>query len=86
MQPNCIKAGNASQNAALRKGPCLLRGGLCGLLFGRRVSEGMRETLMAATGAAVLFLGAGGALSYMLTVEGDGLSTRGTMLMIASLA
>ena len=65
---------------------CILAGGLCGLLFGRRVSEGMRETLMAATGVAVLFLGARGALSYMLTVEGDGLSTRGTMLMIASLA
>ena len=38
---------------------CILVGGLCGLLFGRRVSEGMRETLMAATGVAVLFLGAG---------------------------
>ena len=65
---------------------CILAGGLLGLLFGSRIGERMRETLLAATGTAVLFLGAGGALSYMLTVTGDSLSARGTMLMIASLA
>lgn len=65
---------------------CILFGGLFGLLFGSRIGERMRETLMAATGAAILFLGAGGALEYMLTVEGTSLSVRGTMLMIVSLA
>ena len=65
---------------------CILFGGLFGLLFGSRIGERMRETLMAATGAAILFLGAGGALEYMLTVEGTSLSVLGTMLMIVSLA
>ena len=65
---------------------CILAGGLLGLLFGRRVSEGVRETLMAATGAADLSRGAGGARAYLRTVEGGRLATRGTMLMIVSLA
>ena len=65
---------------------CILVGGVCGLAFGSRLKERMRETLMAAAGVAVLFLGLSGALEYMLAVVDGSLSTQGSMLMIGSLA
>lgn len=65
---------------------CIIAGGLAGLLFGSRIKARMQETLMAVAGVAVVFLGLGGALEYMLTIVDGKLSSGSSMLMIASLA
>lgn len=65
---------------------CILAGGILGLLFGKKLKPRMQETLRAATAAAVLFLGIGGALEHMLSVQNGELSMGGSMMMIVSLA
>ena len=64
----------------------IIIGGICGLLFGKKLSGDCRETLMKANAAAVLFIGMAGALKEMLVINGGSLTTSGTMMMIASLA
>ena len=66
----------------------ILAGGILGIGLKRFLKEHYQETIMKATGFAVLFLGAAGALSKMLVVSDTGttLTTTGTMLMILSLA
>ena len=64
----------------------ILLGGVLGLLFGNRLGERVRETLMAANGVCVMFLGIGGALEKMLRVENGLLSSGGTMMIICSMA
>ena len=62
-------------------------GGIVGVLFGGRLGERSRETLMMANAVAVLFIGIAGALQCMYVIAEDGrLGTTGTMMMIASLA
>ena len=61
-------------------------GGVLGLVFGNLMKERLREILMTATALCVLFIGIGGALQEMMTVEGNALSSGGTMMMIASFA
>lgn len=61
-------------------------GGLCGLLFGRFLKERCQDTLQKTCGVCVLFIGIGGALEGMLTVEGASVTSGGTMLIIGSLA
>ena len=62
-------------------------GGLAGLLFGSRLGERSRETLLLANAVAVLFIGISGALQQMYVLADSGrLETTGTMMMIASLA
>ncbi|MDE6031006.1 MAG: DUF554 domain-containing protein [Oscillospiraceae bacterium] len=61
-------------------------GGLCGLLFGRFLKERCQDTLQKTCGVCVLFIGIGGALEGMLTVEGASVSSGGTMLIIGCLA
>lgn len=64
----------------------ILFGGVFGLLFGQKLGQRVQGTLMAACGVCVLFLGIGGAMEEMLTVEGNTLSSGGTMLIIGSIA
>lgn len=65
----------------------ILIGGIAGVLFGNRLGERNRETLMLANAVAVLFIGIAGALQQMYKMTGDGkLETAGTMMLIASLA
>ena len=65
----------------------IVAGGLAGVLFGNRLSEKSRETLLLANAVAVLFIGIAGALQKMFVLAGDGsLETTGTMMLIASLA
>ena len=64
----------------------ILLGGLGGLLFGRLISEGCQETLTRVCGVCVIFIGMGGALSGMLSVEGGTLSSGRSLLLAASLA
>ena len=47
-------------------------GGLCGMLFGKFISERFRDTLCKACGVSVLFIGAAGAIKGMFSVGADG--------------
>lgn len=62
----------------------IILGGLLGLCFGTRMQERVRETLMAACGICVLFLGIAGAMEGMLSVDGGSLVSGGTMMVIFS--
>ena len=66
----------------------IIAGGILGIVFRRFLKERYQETIMKATGFAVVFLGAAGTLSKMLVLSDDGktLATTGTMVMIFSLA
>lgn len=64
----------------------ILVGGLCGLLFGRRIQPRFREILISAIGLCTLFLGIGGCLEAMLTVEGGKLTSSGGMMMVVCMA
>lgn len=60
-------------------------GGVLGILFKRFLKECYQDTIIKATGFSVVFLGAAGTLSKILTVRPDGtLSTGGSMVMIAT--
>lgn len=62
-------------------------GGVLGILFKRFLKGRYQDTIIKATGFSVVFLGAAGTLSKILTVRPDGtLSTGGSMVMILSLA
>ena len=62
----------------------IVAGGLFGALFGRLIGERHQETLTAACGVGTMFIGAAGAMNYMLHHEllPDG----GGMLVVACLA
>lgn len=64
----------------------IIIGGLCGLLFGRFLKERCQDTLQKTCGICVLFIGIGGALEGMLTVDGASVSSGGTILIIGCLA
>ena len=62
-------------------------GGFLGLIFGNRLNERSRETLLLANAVAVLFIGISGALQQMYVLAENGrLETTGTMMLIMSLA
>ena len=65
----------------------IVAGGILGLLCGRFVKDRYRETVLKATGFAVMFLGAAGTLAKMLVISEDGtLSSAGTINILISLA
>lgn len=64
----------------------ILSGGMIGILFGRFLLSRFQETLMMATGVAVLFVGIGGAISHMLVYKEGSFMVAGTVMMIVSLA
>ena len=65
----------------------IIIGGLAGMLFGNRLNERTRETLLLANAVAVLFIGISGAIGQMFKVTDAGsLETTGTMMLIASLS
>ena len=65
----------------------IIAGGLAGVLFGNRLSERSRETLLLSNAVAVLFIGIAGALQKMYVMAENGqLETTGTMMLIASLS
>lgn len=58
-------------------------GGVLGILFKRFLKERYQDTIIKATGFSVVFLGAAGTLSKILTVRPDGtLSTGGSMRLL----
>lgn len=64
----------------------IILGGLAGLLFGRFFSEGMQDSLRTACGVSVLFIGIGGALEGMLSVDGLAVASGRGMLVTLCLA
>lgn len=64
----------------------ILAGGFGGLLFGKKMQQRYQDTLMAANGICVLFLGIAGAIEKMMVIDGDVLKSSGTMMLIGSLA
>ena len=62
----------------------IITGGLCGILFGKRMEERYQSILMNAAGICVLFLGIAGAMKEMLAIEEGKLTSGGTMMMITS--
>ena len=63
----------------------IILGGCLGLLFKGGLKERFRNTLTQACGLAVLFIGAAGAFEMMLSVDGGGLKSGYTMLVVISL-
>lgn len=64
----------------------ILFGGLCGLLFGRFLSEQAQDSLCRACGLCTLFIGISGTLSGMMTVDGTALVSGGTMKIVLCLS
>jgi len=64
----------------------ILVGGLVGLLFGKIMTKRFQDILIMACGISVLFIGIGGVMEHMLVINGNSVSTQGTMMVIGSLA
>lgn len=65
----------------------IIAGGIAGLSVGRFLTEVLKDSLMKVSGVCVLFIGIAGTLQKMLVINADGsLSSKGTMLMIVSIA
>ena len=60
-------------------------GGVLGLLVGRAISKRFQDILYMVCGISTLFIGIGGVMQHMLTIEGSMLNTQGTMMVLASL-
>lgn len=64
----------------------ILLGGILGIVCKRFLKENYQDTIIKATGFSVIFLGAAGTLSKMLTVLPNGsLASNGSMVIIISL-
>lgn len=63
----------------------LIFGGLCGLLFGKKLNERIKDTLLSVNAVAIMMLAVGGVMQNMLSLSGGKLSTGGTVMMIVSL-
>lgn len=61
-------------------------GGLAGLVFGRFITERIQDALLKAIGVCILFVGVGGTVEHMLTVEGAHLASSGSMMMLISMS
>ena len=64
----------------------IVLGGLCGLLFGKRLGERHQDTLMKTCGVCVIFIGIAGVLSKMLSVQGAALVSGRSLLLVLSTA
>lgn len=63
----------------------VLLGGILGMFFGKKFPKRFQDSLMKACGICVIFIGAAGTLSEMLTIADGNLASNGTMMLIASL-
>lgn len=63
----------------------LIFGGLCGLLFGKKLNERIKYTLLSVNAVAIMMLAVGGVMQNMLSLSDGKLSTGGTVMMIVSL-
>ena len=63
----------------------ILVGGLVGRLVGKTIPRRFQDMLYMVCGISTLFIGIGGAMQHMLTIENGALNTQGTMMMLLSL-
>ena len=63
----------------------VLLGGALGFLFGKALKQSYQDIMIRACGLSTIFIGASGALKYMLTIVDGSLSTGGEMLLVISL-
>lgn len=63
----------------------LIFGGLCVLLFGKKLNERIKDTLLSVNAVAIMMLAVGGVMQNMLSLSDGKLSTGGTVMMIVSL-
>ena len=64
----------------------IIVGGVMGLLFGKKLTERYQSNLMMASALCVLFIGVSGCMEQMLKLTESGLSSSGSMMMIACFA
>lgn len=64
----------------------ILLGGLFGSFFGKFLQDRHQDSLCKVCGVCTLFIGIGGALEGMLTVNGDSVTSGGSLLIIGCLA
>lgn len=64
----------------------IIAGGLFGFLFGKFLKEQHQDSLTKVCGICVLFVGIAGALEGMLTIDGGGIKSGGSLLVIGCLA
>ena len=60
-------------------------GGVIGMIIKKGLKECINDTLTKACGISVIFIGVAGALSKMLVIDGNSISTNGTLLLVLSL-
>lgn len=60
-------------------------GGVIGMIIKKGLKERINDTLTKACGISVIFIGVAGALSKMLVIDGNSISTDGTLLLVLSL-
>ena len=63
----------------------IILGGIIGIIGGKFISERYRNILIKASSICVMFIGIGGAIEKMMTVDGVNLSSGGAMMTIVSL-
>ena len=63
----------------------LIFGGLCGLPFGKKLNERIKDTLLSVNAVAIMMLAVGGVVQNMLSVSEGSLVSGGTVMMIVSL-
>ena len=64
----------------------ILLGGLLGLCFGKLLKDRHQETLTRVCGVSTLFIGIGGALEGMLSIDGGRIVSGNTMLIVICLS
>ena len=64
----------------------ILLGGVLGLCFGKLLKERHQQTLTRVCGVSTLFIGIGGALEGMLSVNGDGVVSGSGMMIVICLS
>ena len=57
-------------------------GGIIGLLFGKLFKQKLQKALVTVCGVSTLFIGIGGVIEKMVSVDGNALSTSGMLMMI----
>lgn len=64
----------------------VIAGGIVGLLCGKIINERLRDALIKAIAVCVMFIGIGGTLEKMLTIENGVIVSGGTIMMVVSIA
>ena len=64
---------------------CVLLGGALGFLFGKALKQRYQDIMVAGCGLSTIFIGASGALKYMLVIADGALAKSGEMMLVISM-